>query len=339
MDFRETHLQFKKSAQLSHTSIKIAWGDESQRHYFNIYIYNSLNYLNIKYKYGLKKMYKLFNIPLKNPIGNAAGVLCYNHRDLNTMLHSNSGFIVTKSCTLNRRLGNATPRFWANNEISINSMGLPNKGLNYYLSWIRKNGYKKPTILSIANIDNDQTTKILERIYPLDYIHLPEINVSCPNIIGKPQLAYDFEGLHDFLFFNMSKNYNKPYGLKLPPFFDPIHIEKLTEIIALFPMIKYITCCNSIGNTLILDKNKNPVIKPKNGLGGLGGTFMKPIGLANVYGFKKMFKEKSIDIDIIGCGGIMNKVDVEEYISVGASCVQVGTSLWNSGPKLIDTLI
>lgn len=283
-------------------------------------------------------MYKIGNIILKNPIGNAAGVICYNHSDLNEMLRSSSGYIVTKSCTYNLRIGNTTPRFWTDGKISLNSMGLPNKGLHYYLKWIKKNHNEKPIILSIANIDNNQSIKIFEKIENLDYINYPELNVSCPNIIGKPQMAYNPEELYNFLFFIVSNYYNKPYGLKLPPYFDPIHIKEITQIIRCFPNIKYITCCNSIGNTLILNKLE-PVIKPKLGLGGLGGEFMKPIGLANVFGFKNQFEKYNMDIDIIGCGGIMDKNDVDEYLSVGASCVQVGTALWNKGPKLLDALI
>ena len=283
-------------------------------------------------------MYRIGNIVLKNPIGNAAGVLCYNYNDLNKMVNSDSGFVVTKSCTYDSRIGNTRPRFWTDGKISINSMGLPNKGLHYYLKWIKKNKNKKPIILSIANIDNDESIKIFEKIYNLDYISYPEINVSCPNILGKPQMGYNPIELYKFLLYTVDNYYNKPFGLKLPPYFDPIHIKEITQIIDCFPNIKYITCCNSIGNTLILD-NLKPVIKPKMGLGGLGGEYMKPIGLANVYEFKNQFKKYKLDIDIIGCGGIMNKNDVDEYISVGASCVQVGTSLWNRGSKFIKTLI
>ena len=280
-------------------------------------------------------MFKLYDIKLSNPLSNASGVLCYSYNDLNTMLNSNSAFMITKSCTLYPRDGNEEPRFWSNNEISINSMGLPNMGFRYYMNWIKDNYHKKPIILSIANINNNETSRLLNMIYSLDYIHLPEINVSCPNIVGKPQLAYDMDSLNYFLSKIMTIYYaNKPYGLKLPPFFDPVHIEQISLIIEKYPMIKYITCCNSVGNTLILNENNQPVIKPKDGLGGLGGTYMKPIGLSNVYQFKKRLP----NIDIIGCGGIQTKKDVEEYLSVGASCVQIGTALWNDGIGIFDKL-
>ena len=51
---------------------------------------------------------------------------------------------------------------------------------------------------------------------------------------------------------------------------------------------------------LLIPKTDKPVIEPKGGLGGLGGTLVKPNTLANIYNFKKVLP----NIDIIGCGGV-----------------------------------
>ena len=266
------------------------------------------------------------------PIGNASGVNCYTHDDLDDLVKSDCGFIVSKSATLHSRSGNSEPRFWCNDKISLNSMGLPNYGINYYTDWIKHNYNKKPTLLSIANVNNDETIQMIQKIYPMDYINYPEVNVSCPNIIGKPQLAYDFEALNTFLSTVMD-GYSKPYGLKLPPFFDPIHIEMISSIIEKHNNIKYITCCNSIGNALVLENNA-PVILPKNGLGGLGGEYLLPIGLSNVYQFKKRLQ----NLDVIGCGGISTKEHISQYMTVGSSLVQIGTALWQKGTGIFSDL-
>ena len=47
---------------------------------------------------------------------------------------SSSGGMVTKTCTYEPRNGNEEPRYWHNENLSINSMGLPNEGLESYLS-------------------------------------------------------------------------------------------------------------------------------------------------------------------------------------------------------------
>ena len=82
------------------------------------------------------------------------------------------------------------------------------------------------------------------------------------------------------------------------------------------------TCINSVGNTLDVNLNNNcGVIDPKNGLGGLGGDFILPVALSNVYQFKQNLPE----LDIIGCGGVKTGKDVFKHILVGASMVQIGT--------------
>ena len=260
-----------------------------------------------------------------NPICNASGVLCRTVDELVSTYLSNTGAVITKSCTLNERDGNKGISYWENDKISINSKGLPNFGYKYYcdiLSGIPMD--YKHCFLSIANISNCETKKILQNISKMDYIKYPEINVSCPNIIGKEQMAYNLEELDNFLKNVVTPNYNKPYGLKLPPFFDPVHIKNISDVIREYQNIKYLTCINSVGNALEinLDSNKG-VIEPKSGLGGLGGDAILQIALSNVYQFKKNLPE----IDIIGCGGVRSGEDVFKHILVGASMVQIGTTL------------
>lgn len=93
--------------------------------------------------------------------------------------------------------------------------------------------------------------------------------------------------------------------------------------------IDFITCINSLGNGLIVDYEKETcVIKPKNGLGGIGGEIIKPIALSNVYNFYRRLGDK---IDIIGCGGISNGYDVFEHILCGAKMVQIGSKFMEEG--------
>jgi len=64
-------------------------------------------------------------------------------------------------------------------------------------------------------------------------------------------------------------------------------------------------------------------IKPKDGYGGIGGSVIKPIALANVRQFSKLTK-----CSIIGCGGITCGRDVYEHLLCGASAVQIGTEFY-----------
>ena len=109
-----------------------------------------------------------------------------------------------------------------------------------------------------------------------------------PNVIGKPQVGYSIEDME--LYINQcSESYNGTLGLKLPPYFDIIHFEQVAELIKKYKSIKFITCCNSLGNGLIVDyKQETSVIYPKDGLGGIGGKYIKPTSLANVWKFHKL---------------------------------------------------
>lgn len=129
-----------------------------------------------------------------------------------------------------------------------------------------------------------------------------EINLACPNIIGKPMVAYDFETFDKTLnsICSHPKFAKKPVGLKLPPYFDFPHFEMFVRIIKKYP-ISFLVTINSIPNGLVVNTaTESQGIVPKNGLGGIGGGFIKPTALANVNILYRLLKEANKEIDIIG---------------------------------------
>ena len=85
---------------------------------------------------------------------------------------------------------------------------------------------------------------------------------------------------------------------------------------------------NFIARDLFSSKYRKRVIKPKKGCGGIGGSYIKPTGLSNVWNFYNVFKELNSNIKIIGCGGIANGIDAYEYILCGADLLQIGTQYY-----------
>jgi dihydroorotate dehydrogenase (fumarate) len=259
---------------------------------------------------------------------NASGVNCTTDKELEALASSKVGAIITKSCTLESREGNPLPRYADIPFGSINSMGLPNKGIKYYIDFIERNESAEDTltVLSIAGLSKQENIQLLKMANQSPAVKLIELNLSCPNIPGKPQTGYDFEASEALL----SEAYDccsKPIGIKLPPYFDMAHFEAMATVLKKFP-VAYVCCVNSIGNAMWVDANsESTVIKPKNGFGGLGGLYIKPTALANV----RMFYELLENIDIIGCGGIQNGQDAFEHILCGASMLQIGTTLWQEG--------
>lgn len=273
------------------------------------------------------------NIKLDNCIMNASGCNCQFINDIIQLDNSQCGAIVSKSCSVNPRIGNPLPRYYHNDSLSINSMGLPNEGYEYYIDAADK--CKKPYIMSISSLAINNDSSIIKKSDESN-ISAMEINVSCPNIIGDPQLSYDFNKLDEFLRKIFEKDiYYKPIGLKLSPYFDISHFNKAFEVLNEYKNdLNFLTCINGIGNGLVLDiERESPKIKPKGGLGGLGGNIVKPTGLANVNQFAK-----NTNFDIIGCGGISSGEDIFEYILCGAKAVQIGTQLVREGTSVFDRL-
>ncbi|WP_244325669.1 hypothetical protein [Shewanella aestuarii] len=122
---------------------------------------------------------------------------------------------------------------------------------------------------------------------------------------------------------------NKPIGIKLAPYFDMSHFIAVANIIKKYP-VQFITCINSIGNTLVIDPHtEQPIIKPRGGFGGLCGDDIKPIGLANVRAFRQLLDD---NVQIIGVGGIKTGIDAFEYLLAGADAVQIATCFEKQGP-------
>lgn len=277
----------------------------------------------------------LAGITLDNCLMNASGVSCTNENQLLSVLQANTGAVVTKSCTKEYRQGNPEPRYYNIPFGSINSMGLPNNGIKYYLDFIKEQQPKtaKKIILSIAGLTFNENIELLKIANTSNELQIIELNLSCPNIAGKPQTGYDFDAT-EILLKEAFAVCQKPIAVKLPPYFDMAHFEAMAKVLEKFN-IAYICCVNSIGNGMFVDiEHERVAIKPKNGFGGIGGLYIKPTALANVNMFFRLLPQ----FDIVGCGGVQTGQDAFEHILCGATMVQIGTTLWQQGVDCFDTI-
>ncbi|WP_311407706.1 dihydroorotate oxidase [Liquorilactobacillus uvarum] len=272
-----------------------------------------------------------------NCIMNASGVWCYDEKELSALDKSEAASFVTKSGTLESRKGNPQPRYFETDLGSINSMGLPNQGLEYYLNFVNKVQEQNPNknyFVSCTGFNVQEDVLLLEEVKKSGFKGIVELNLSCPNVPGKPQTGYDFETV-DMILQTVFENYEGLLGVKLPPYFDIVHFDQMARILNKYPLT-YVNSVNSIGNGLYIDdEQEKVVIKPKNGFGGIGGDYIKPTALANVHAFYQRLDSR---IQIIGTGGIKTGRDVFEHILCGASMVQVGTALMKEGPSVFGRL-
>ncbi|RRR50549.1 dihydroorotate oxidase [Streptococcus suis] len=270
-----------------------------------------------------------------NCLMNAAGVWCMTKEELDGVKNSAAGTFVTKTATLEYREGNPEPRYKNIPLGSINSMGLPNQGLDYYLDYLLELQEEEPErtfVLSLVGMSPDEIHTILKKVQDSAFQGLVELNLSCPNVPGKPQIAYDFETTETILR-EVFAYFTKPLGIKLPPYFDIVHFDQAAAIFNQFPL-KFVNCVNSIGNGLYIE-DESVIIKPKNGFGGIGGEYIKPTALANVHAFYQRLKP---EIQIVGTGGILTGRDAFEHILCGASMVQIGTTLQKEGLAAFDRI-
>ena len=130
-----------------------------------------------------------------NCLMNAAGVACMTIEELEKVKQSAAGTFVTKTATLQARAGNPEPRYQDVPLGSINSMGLPNHGLDYYLNYLldlQKIEPDRTFFLSLVGLSPEETHTLLKKVQDSDFKGLTELNLSCPNVPGKPQIAYEF---------------------------------------------------------------------------------------------------------------------------------------------------
>ena len=249
---------------------------------------------------------KVGQFTFANCLMNAAGVHCMTKEELAEVEASAAGSFVTKTGTLEARPGNPEPRYVNVPLGSINSMGLPNNGFEYYLDYVielQKQPNTKNHFLSLVGLSPEETHTILKKVQESDYEGLVELNLSCPNVPGKPQIAYDFETTTEILT-EVFSYFTKPLGVKLPPYFDIVHFDQAAAVFNEFPLV-FVNCVNSIGNGLYIE-DESVVIKPKNGFGGTGG--------------------------------VKSGRDAFEHILCGASMVQVGTALQKEGVAVFDRI-
>ena len=272
---------------------------------------------------------QIAGVILDSYVMNASGPNDTTLEELEAIRDSDAGAIVTKSVTILPRDGNREPRYARLEHGSIQAMGLPNDGYEAMVERVRALGGRKPIIASIAGMSIEEYT-VMVRAFD-GVADLLELNLSCPNV-GKRILGYDFAAVDDLL--RALPQTKTPIGFKLPSYYEPHQYDAMSTLIRTHG-VSFVTCINSIGHTLVIDADtRRSVLAANHGYGGLSGSYIKPIALANV----RMLYER-LDIPIIGVGGISTGRDAFEFLLAGASAVQVGTVFEHEGPRCFSRII
>lgn len=257
------------------------------------------------------------NLVLSNPVLTASGTFGYGDELVEILDINRFGGIVTKSLSLEPRIGNPSPRIVETVSGMINSIGLANIGLEAFLEqkkpFLRELNCK--VIVNIAAKTEEEFGTVIQKLDNEDWIAGYEINVSCPNVKeGGIAFGTDSQVL-DRLTQTLRKTTKRFLIIKLSP--------NVTDIAAMAKIVQdngadAVSLINTVYGAAIDIYTRKPKINTI--IGGLSGPAIKPIAVANI-----IKVQNSVDIPIIGIGGISSGEDVVEFILAGASAVQLGT--------------
>ena len=259
----------------------------------------------------------------------AAGILGSTASSLNWASRSGAGAVVTKSFGLNPNNGYANPTTVEVTGGVINAIGLSNPGVENFKSELQKLDKSVPAIASLYGANPEEFSEIATRVE--DLVDALELNVSCPHAMGGcgSAIGQDPE-LTAEIVRSVKKNVNIPVFVKLTPnVTDIVEIARHAEDAG----ADALTMINSLGPGMRIDIGTgNPILNNK--FGGLSGPAVKPIAIRCIF---DVFD--SVEIPLIGVGGIRNYEDVIEFLYAGASCVQIGTSIMYEGMDIFKNIL
>jgi dihydroorotate dehydrogenase (NAD+) catalytic subunit len=268
---------------------------------------------------------RIGNVTLKNPIMPASGAFS---TDLAQVMDINRlGALVAKTVSREYRIGNPTPRVAELECGMINSIGLPTKGIGYFLDhqvpdYAR---FTPPLVASISATTADDFEAMTREVSAHPDVDVIEVNISCPTRNpGGGNFA-----LHEDHTFQVTQRIRgateKPVWVKLSPNAgDVVAIGLAAEAAGADALV--------VSNTILGLKINIDTFRPAigNKFGGISGPGIKPIIVRMVHQVSQRVK-----IPVIGCGGICKVEDVVEYMLAGASAVMLGYIIFRNPSSLV----
>jgi dihydroorotate dehydrogenase (NAD+) catalytic subunit len=240
------------------------------------------------------------------------------HRTFGDAMLENFPFdaFVSKTITLEPRAGNPPPRLWETPSGLINSIGLPNKGLEGFLGhdFPFLAGLPVPLIVSVMGFDHDQLAQLVAAVAERDETEAIELNFSCPNvetglIMGADpgEIAAAMEVLRPLT--------DKPLIAKLTPTAqDQAAVARAAEGAG----ADALSLINTLPGMALDPVSGKPWLGA--GRGGQSGPAVRAVALAQVAEVAA-----ATPLPIVGMGGIASATNAADFLRAGATCVAVGT--------------
>lgn len=267
---------------------------------------------------------------LKNPVMTASGTCGFGPEMEPFIDVSSLGALVVKGTTLEKREGNPYPRMAETPSGMLNSVGLQNKGIEYFIknTYPHIRQYDTRIIINVNGSTVEEYVRLTEMINDLDDIDGIELNISCPNV-KMGGMAF---GTHlpttEKVIREVKKVCKKHFMVKLSP--NVTNIADFARV-AESEGADSVSLINTLLGMAVNAETRKPVISTVTG--GLSGPAVKPVALRMVWQVSKAVK-----IPVIGMGGIMNATDAAEFMIAGAAAVQVGTAMFINPTVAMDII-
>jgi dihydroorotate dehydrogenase (NAD+) catalytic subunit len=221
---------------------------------------------------------------------------------------------VSKTITLAPRAGNPPHRLWETPAGMVNSIGLPNRGLDGYIEHDLPglSELPVPLITNVMGSSADDFATLVEVVGARPEVAAIELNVSCPNVATGLDIGADpaeLRGLVD----RVRPLADKPLIVKLTP--------NTADVGACAAAAEHggadaVSLINTLRAMALYDGL--PWLGGRTG--GLSGPGIRAVAVAQVAAVARC-----VEIPIVGMGGVTNGADAAEMLAAGASLVAVGT--------------
>ncbi|TET04200.1 MAG: dihydroorotate dehydrogenase [Candidatus Atribacteria bacterium] len=260
-------------------------------------------------------------IKLKNPVMTASGTFGYGQEyapfvDLNKL-----GAMILKGITLKSKMGNPPPRVIETPSGMLNTIGLQNVGVEMLikekLPYLQK--FNTPVIINVSGDTIEEYVELVRRLGEISEemgVAGLEVNISCPNV-KKGGMVWGTDAHSTYKLINsIRKATSLPLIVKLTPNVTDIKTIAQAAEEAGADALSLINTL--VGMTVDVDSHKP---KLANVSGGLSGPAVKPVALWLVW---QVFQ--TVNIPVIGIGGIIKVEDALEFIIAGARAIEIGTA-------------
>lgn len=271
---------------------------------------------------------------LRNPILAASGTFGYGLEFAHLVNLSRLGGFVTKGLSREPIEGAPPPRLYPTPSGMLNAVGLQNVGVRAFvaekLPVLRK--FDTAVIANVFGYTIEDYAEVIRTLENAEGLAGYELNISCPNVKrGGLQFGSDPSSVSEVVRAARRAAAKRPLWVKLSPLVTDIGlIARAAEEAG----ADTLTVANTYpAMALDFRTGRSRLGCPT---GGLSGPAIKPITLRLVSETRKAIRSP-----IVGLGGIETADDVLEYLSVGASAVQVGTASFadpRASERLVDAI-